>query len=95
MSLPAPRREFFQEHIPRGATVLTDVDTAMWLVMAHDCYVVIHERLHYRIPGVKQRTGELDAVLSPKTPWDVRCGLLDRYDIHLLLIAADKQEPLE
>lgn len=88
-------RKFFQEHIPPGATVLTDVGTAMWLVMAYDCHVVIHQRLRHGIPDVPQRIADLDAMLSPETSWDVRRNLLERYNIHLLLIAADKQESLE
>ncbi|MFH0980130.1 MAG: hypothetical protein V2A79_01145 [Planctomycetota bacterium] len=88
-------RAFFREHIPRGATVLTDVQTAMWLVMTHDCHVVVPQRGSYGVTDLRQREADLQALLAPATPWEVRRGLLAKYDISLVLVSGSTREPLE
>ncbi len=82
---------FFAEHIPRGATVLTDQRTAMWLVMLDDCHVIIHERLMQGIRDATQRLADLDTLLDPDTPWPSRRRLLKKYDVKFCLVTAQNQ----
>ncbi len=88
-------RAFFQEHIPRGTTVLTDEKTAMWLVMAHDCHVVIPERSSTGVADIRQRKADLKTMLAPETPWDIRRGLLAKYDINLFLVGGGGPKAIE
>lgn len=88
-------RTFFQEHIPRGTTVLTDDKTAMWLVMTHDCHVVIPERTSTGVADIRQRKADLKTMLAPETPWEVRRGLLTKYDINLFLVGGGGPQAIE
>ncbi len=75
---------FFREHMPRGATVLTDEEHAMWLVMLYDCRVVAAAR-GSSPPDIEQRKSDLAAMLTAETPWAVRRELLHRYGITAFL----------
>ena len=80
------RAAFFEEHIPRGAVVLTHERTAMDLVMLHDCHVVIHLRLTQGITDAAQREEDYAALVAPETPQDVRKQLLKKYDVEYFLV---------
>ncbi len=89
------QRTFFQRHIPAGATVLTDDRSEMWLVMCHDCYVILGGG---RTPGVTdrpQRSRDKKTILAPDTPWDVRCEFLRKYDVNLFLVSQRKLDSIK
>jgi hypothetical protein len=83
---------FLGEHIPAGAMVLTDEETAMWIVMAHDCHVVLHQRIRHGIRDLDERKDDLQALLAADTPWENRQRLLRKYDIRYCAVTARTQD---
>ena len=79
---------FCDQYIRRGATVLLSPWPGMVLTMVHDCHIVAPKK-SVGIKDIGQRKRDLKAMLAPDTPWDVRRGLLRKYDIEYFFPAGE------
>lgn len=81
-------RQFCQEHIPPGDTILAHPQTEMSLVMLYDCHAVRATRGG----GVKdsgQRKKDMYDLISGDTGWEKRLTVIHKYGIKLFI--ADKR----
>lgn len=74
-------RDFCEQNIPRGETVLTDEQSGTILAANHDCYVVAPRNSSNGVPDLPQRREDLRVMLAPDTPWEQRRELLRKYNI--------------
>lgn len=74
-------RDFLDEHVQPGQTILTDPQTGMDLVQAYDCHVVASVSASNGVPDMQERFGDLDLMLSADLAWPRRRELLQKYGI--------------
>jgi hypothetical protein len=74
-------REFLRRHVPPGETILTDPVAGIDHVAVYDCHLITSERASNGVPDLLQRKADLVVLLARDTPWEVRRGLLKKYNI--------------
>jgi hypothetical protein len=82
------RRELLREHVPAGSTVLAHPRDGRHMTLLHDCYIVMPDRGAGVGPTLRERRGDLNIMLSARTPWPQRRELLVKYDIDRLVTTA-------
>lgn len=78
-------RQFIQDNLPAGETILSDPNTGMWFVAFYDCYIVAAESSSNGVTDLLQRRRDLMTMLQPRTPWPDRYDLLRKYHIRYFL----------
>jgi len=74
-------RDFLEEHVPRGETVLADEQSGTILAANHDCHVVAPRNSSNGVSDLAQRRADLALMLAEDTPWPQRRALLRKYKI--------------
>lgn len=73
-------RDLLREHVPKGSTVLTDLESGVGLVATYDCHIVVASTSSAGVTDQARRRRDLATLLKPETPWALRRTLLRKYN---------------